>query len=1056
VLDHTIREVLSLFPRGATDAQLIWRLRGSGFRIQGSELLSSLVILSERGEIVRDAHGRWCAARQPSQIERKAAGQGSHPNASTSTHTLYAIPTIHRPRAERSELASTDSGADGALPDWSALLGYYAATQRADPRGKVEEYADRHGKVWQLLQPSGRWWADAELRIGMERMPETLREALARRAIQTAAIGWPMSLFSVAEGTALIPGLILPANWRIEGADLVLQIGDTLPSLNPAWLREVQRNSTWTESALIDRLFPEGEEADLAAVGDRMRHALATLGGAVLRPADIALELPLHGTGLRNAVGFFLPEDGTFTKGAAEDLESLRVWNSDMLASTALGAVLGLGATPASSMNVPVLSPELLTDSQIEAAEAALEGPLTVIQGPPGTGKSQVILSLILSAVMAGRSVLFAAKNHQAVDEVERRLKELVPDAPMLTRARDAEGERDTSFLYALAELARAETRASRELEDSEAERQAVLQAAQRQQADWQRSHEIKKYNVALSELSERLDFLGRYLPKDAKPRRSMSWLGRLCALMTKRQLRAADVDLAEPLPELATVSEIERRAEEVRQRLAQLVSEASPEQAIAADGKVDLGAQLKSLMPRIAKALTRPNDVEWQHLSERAREIEFSRVKSSRRMDAEDARSVLRHRPVWAVSTLSAPSRIPLIAGLFDYVIFDEASQCDIASALPLMARARKAVVVGDPMQLRFVPPLGNAAEHALMDSLGLPAKGRASIAQSTNSLFDFCERRPRGSRMFLADQFRSAPAIVDYLNADFYNGKLIGRRSPEAFRAPSGYKPGLAWEDVAGYAARQDGGTINQAEAEQIASMLKRIADDPDFSGSVGVISPFNAQVAQLQNTIGRALSPSERDKLSLRVSTVDKFQGGEADVIFFSVVLAASAPRSAWTFLQKERRRLNVAVSRARALCIVVGDLAYARSCGIRHIEFLAQRATTPWSPPRPHQHDSDWERRLDTAMRGRGWDPIPQYPVGTRYLDFALDPDGAKLDIEVDGRRWHTDTGGNRKVSDRLRDAELRARGWRVLRFWVHELANDMGACLDNIERELRRH
>jgi very-short-patch-repair endonuclease len=91
-----------------------------------------------------------------------------------------------------------------------------------------------------------------------------------------------------------------------------------------------------------------------------------------------------------------------------------------------------------------------------------------------------------------------------------------------------------------------------------------------------------------------------------------------------------------------------------------------------------------------------------------------------------------------------------------------------------------------------------------------------------------------------------------------------------------------------------------------------------------------------------------------------------------------------------------------------------------------------------------------------MRRRGWNPIPQYPIGTRYLDFALEPEGAKLDIEVDGRRWHTDSSGNRKVSDRMRDSELRARGWKVLRFWVHELAEDMEGCVDRIERELRRY
>jgi hypothetical protein len=108
----------------------------------------------------------------------------------------------------------------------------------------------------------------------------------------------------------------------------------------------------------------------------------------------------------------------------------------------------------------------------------------------------------------------------------------------------------------------------------------------------------------------------------------------------------------------------------------------------------------------------------------------------------------------------------VPLIAGLFDFVIIDEASQCDVASALPLIARAKRAVIVGDPMQLSFVPQLSRQQEHALMDAAQLPKTGRSSIAQSVNSLFDFAEKRPISQRLFLADQFRSAPGIVDYVN--------------------------------------------------------------------------------------------------------------------------------------------------------------------------------------------------------------------------------------------------------------------------------------------------
>ncbi len=72
------------------------------------------------------------------------------------------------------------------------------------------------------------------------------------------------------------------------------------------------------------------------------------------------------------------------------------------------------------------------------AAETAMNGPVTLIQGPPGTGKSEVILTLIVSAIYSGRSVLFAARNHQAIDEVENRLADLVPDSPLLVRGRDA------------------------------------------------------------------------------------------------------------------------------------------------------------------------------------------------------------------------------------------------------------------------------------------------------------------------------------------------------------------------------------------------------------------------------------------------------------------------------------------------------------------------------------------------------------------------------------------------------------------------------------------
>ncbi len=275
----------------------------------------------------------------------------------------------------------------------------------------------------------------------------------------------------------------------------------------------------------------------------------------------------------------------------------------------------------------------------------------------------------------------------------------------------------------------------------------------------------------------------------------------------------------------------------ELRALVEDRASSASNISSLSEAEQTHLGQDIATFLPKLAAAVTQPSEADRKHLSARATELEFTNMRSVRRMPPEDARAVLRHRPIWAVSTLSVPARIPLVPALFDYVIFDEASQSDIASALPLLARASKAVVVGDPMQLNFVRPLGTAAEHALMDAAGLPKAGRSTFAQSINSLFDFCERLPVANRMFLADQFRSAPAIVDYLNADFYKDRLIGRKSEEHFKPPNGYRPGLAWEDVSGNATRRDGGTVNTAEAEGIAVLLKRFAADASFSGCVGV---------------------------------------------------------------------------------------------------------------------------------------------------------------------------------------------------------------------------
>jgi very-short-patch-repair endonuclease len=1052
LFDTTLRQLLLMHPKGATSDQIIWRLRNVGVRMDASDLLHGLTRLSQQGEVIHAPSGRWILTEFT-----KPGTTGKTPNAKQGDKTLRsADDTLWACRARLlpSPFPGMDTTADettSPLPEWSQLLEYFAATQRADPRGRIDEFENRHGQNWNLFQVTGHWWESAELRFWTAELPQTFTQALASRRTRSAALGWPVSIFYDELGRTLLPGLIHPVNWRFEGDELVLAVEIIAPALNPSWVKRICLNTSWREAALLEALFPEGEENDLGSISERMSRILATLGGQMLRPGELADQISTGTKGLRNAAAIFLPDDGAFTKGTADDLEKLKAWPRETRSRTALSALLDVQTDQNKTIKPALEQPALiglstLTASQREAADAALSGKVTVIQGPPGTGKSEVILSLLISAVAGGRTVLFSAKNHQAVNEVEQRLREVIGNSPLMTRASTPDGNTSVSFLDALGDIARSESWNAAKDQDPTTKIAAVLNRARQVAAIEDERRGLQQLNIEACDLAERLALFQADAPQTMKSSHERSSLfAMMMAALRRLFLRRGDNDKA--LPEFATQREIEARLTKLRDRIASESANLKPveiEREIAAD--------IEGLLPALAKRITTPDEADRAYIASRFKELDFEKKKASN-LSIEDAMLVVRHRPIWAISTLSAPARIPLLPCLFDYVIFDEASQCDIASALPLMARARHAIVVGDPLQLRFVPGLGNATEHALMDAANLPKQGRANYAQSINSLFDFTENRPGAKRMFLADQFRSAPAIVDYLNADFYGGKLVNRREDDDFKPPASYKPGLTWEDVPGTVSTKADGNINGAEARHIAAQVLRLSEDKAFTGTVGVVSPFNAQVAEILKAIEAKIPKSACEKLSLRVATVDKWQGGQADVVFFSIVIAPGMAMSARTFLQKERRRLNVAISRARAVCIVVGDLTHAKSCGIRHIEFLARKATTPWSPPKLGSFDSQWERRLDVAMRARGLNPIPQFPVGTRYLDFAIEANGRKINVEVDGRRWHTDASGNRKVSDILRDREMRQRGWKVLRFWVHELAKDMEGCVDRIEREL---
>jgi len=129
---------------------------------------------------------------------------------------------------------------------------------------------------------------------------------------------------------------------------------------------------------------------------------------------------------------------------------------------------------------------------------------------------------------------------------------------------------------------------------------------------------------------------------------------------------------------------------------------------------------------------------------------------------------------PVWGVTNLSARTNLPLTSGLFDLVVIDEASQCDVASALPLLARARRGMIIGDRRQLVHITSLSRTRERVIAHRSGLSDDRADEFSYRSRSCFGLASSRVDESPIFLDLHFRSHPAIISFSNNHFYDGRL------------------------------------------------------------------------------------------------------------------------------------------------------------------------------------------------------------------------------------------------------------------------------------------
>ena len=399
---------------------------------------------------------------------------------------------------------------------------------------------------------------------------------------------------------------------------------------------------------------------------------------------------------------------------------------------------------------------------------------------------------------------------------------------------------------------------------------------------------------------------------------------------------------------------------------------------------------------------------------------------------------------PVWIMPTYRVVESFDPASAMFDVVIVDESSQCDLF-ALAALGIARKAVVVGDDKQ---ISPQAVGTDEASVHELirqhisDLP---QAELLDIKTSLYDLSKMRFPGVIM-LREHFRCLPEIIEFSNQLAYNGNILPLREQPA---------DTTWRSVIdvhihdGY--RVPGTDTNPREADFITGKIAELCSDPRYDGKTfGVISFLgDAQAQLIQGKLIDRLGEQEVERRRIRCGNAYHFQGDERHIMFVSMVVAAGEGRRLGALTREaDRQRINVAASRAQdqMWCVrsISADELHPDDVRGRFIRYCQNPALVDDATGEVEDRfDSDFERDVYRHLVARGYRVKGQHKVGRFRIDLVVEGRRARLAVELDGDAYH---GPDRWEADRNRQAILERLGWTFHRIRGSAYYRDPDAAL----------
>lgn len=439
---------------------------------------------------------------------------------------------------------------------------------------------------------------------------------------------------------------------------------------------------------------------------------------------------------------------------------------------------------------------------------------------------------------------------------------------------------------------------------------------------------------------------------------------------------------------------------------------------------------------------------------------------------------------PVWLASPEIVSSIFPLKEGLFDLVIFDEASQCTVESGIPAVYRAKQLIVAGDEKQL---PPYNMFQSSVVNDD----DEEEQYDTDDSLSLLNLAKRR--FPEKILQWHYRSKfEELINFSNHAFYNGHVQIAPNVVPFRRP----PAMEWKKVEGRWINQ----CNEVEAIEVVKALKGILEKRP-NKTVGIIT-FNAkQQSKIMDLIEKKAGEDEAfsavyNQMMSRdldervfVKNIENVQGDERDIILFSIGYAKNEEGKIYNrfgMLNQKggENRLNVAITRAKEEIIVVSsiepeELNVAGTSGmgpkllksyLKYVKAVAnvqreqitavvqeinENVNTQVQQKELH-FDSPFEEQVYKQLRSLGYEVTTQVGMSGYRIDLAIvdpnDPSKYILGIECDGAMYHSSV--NAKERDVYRQRFLESRGWTIERIWSRNWWRNPSAETERIDRKVK--